>query len=108
MAKAKKKKRGFLEGYETYDTKGGYGSPDEWRSVFNERFGFEKAAEILGAKDPYLLLCIDADATWEQVVAAYRKMARVYHPDISTDPDSASMMKHINAAFEVLERRFGK
>ena len=103
--KKKKKKRGFLEGYETYDpTKEGFGSPDKWRHTFFERMGFEKALEVLGEDDPMVVFGLKKDASWQDILVAYRKLARENHPDLG---GSKEAMQKINAAFEVLERRYG-
>jgi len=111
MAKTKtKKKRGFCDGYKTYDTSQGFGSSDQWRSAFFERMGVEKAMEALGEQDPLKLLGINTpNATWEQIAKAYRQMAIKYHPDRNPgNNEAAKMMKKLNAAFEVLEHRYNK
>jgi len=100
-----KKKKGFMDVYKHYDTSNGFGSRTEWRESFYERIGFEKAVELLGETDPLVLFGLKSDATWEIVVSTYRKLARQNHPDLG---GSKEMMQKINAAFEVLERRFGK
>lgn len=100
-----KPKRGFMDGYQTYDTSAGYGSRQEWQSVFFERFGFEKAVEILGEDDPLVLFGLTATATWEDVLRAYRALSMKHHPDRGGTKEA---MQKINAAFEVLEHRFGK
>lgn len=56
-------------------------------------------------KDPYAVLGIDRNATDDQVKAAYRDMARKYHPDNFVDnPTAAEMandrMKEINEAYD--------
>lgn len=51
---------------------------------------------------------LGATATWQEIKAAYRKMAMKNHPDISTDPDATEKMKAINAAYQRLEKRFLK
>jgi curved DNA-binding protein CbpA len=68
--------------------------------------------------DLYKILQVDPEADVEIIGAAYRKLAQRYHPDVAADPDAASRMAAINAAWEVLrdpekraaydrERRFG-
>jgi hypothetical protein len=103
--KPKKKKKGFMDVYKTYDTSNGFGSRTEWRENFYDRIGFEKAVEVLGETDPLVLFGLTRDASWEDVVATYRKLARQNHPDLG---GSKEAMQKINAAFEVLERRYGK
>lgn len=54
-------------------------------------------------KDYYKILGVNRDATDKDIKAAYRKMARKYHPDVNPGDKSAeSRFKEINEAFEVL------
>jgi curved DNA-binding protein CbpA len=55
-----------------------------------------------GDADYYQILQVDADAEPEVIEAAYRRLARKYHPDVSSSPEAARRMKEINTAFEVL------
>lgn len=55
-------------------------------------------------KDPYATLGVSRDATAEEITAAYRRLAREYHPD--RNPGNAvaeQRMKEINAAYDVLK-----
>jgi curved DNA-binding protein CbpA len=57
--------------------------------------------------DPYKILQVDSEAEDEVIAAAYRRLARKYHPDMG-GPGSESRMAEINAAWEVIgdpERR---
>jgi len=54
-------------------------------------------------KDYYEILGVPRDATEEQIKAAFRRLARKYHPDINKgDKDAESKFKDINEAYEVL------
>ena len=46
------------------------------------------------------VLEVDTDASWETVEAAYRRLARQYHPD--TPSGTTEQMASLNAAFECL------
>lgn len=106
MKAEKKKKKPFLSGYKKYNPQEeGFGTPESWRGAFFERLGFDKAIEVLGADDPLVLFGLGRDATWSDVLSAYRRLAREHHPDLG---GSKEAMQKINAAFEVLERRFQK
>ncbi len=65
-------------------------------------------------KDPYQILGIDRNATDEEVKAAYRSMARKYHPDSYGDNPLADLaeekMQEINEAYDSImaTRRSGK
>jgi curved DNA-binding protein CbpA len=50
--------------------------------------------------DPYKILQVDPEAEDEVIQAAYRRLARKYHPDLSATTDAAARMSAINAAWE--------
>jgi hypothetical protein len=52
--------------------------------------------------DYYDILQVSPDAEREVIEAAYRRLARKYHPDVNDDPAAAVRMKGLNAAFEIL------
>lgn len=58
--------------------------------------------------DPYKVLGISPDATDDQVKAAYREMARKYHPDHYTDNPLSDLaqekMQEINEAYDTIVR----
>ncbi len=52
--------------------------------------------------DPYKILQVDSEAEDEVIQAAYRRLARKYHPDLAALPDAATRMAGINAAWELI------
>jgi len=52
--------------------------------------------------NPYKVLQVDPEAEEEVVEAAYRRLARKYHPDVATGPDAQDRMVQINQAWEML------
>ncbi len=52
--------------------------------------------------DPYKTLQVDPEAEDEVIVAAYRRLARKYHPDVAPGAEAAARMAAINAAWEVI------
>ena len=52
------------------------------------------------APDPYKVLQVDPEAEDEVIQAAYRRLARKYHPDLAETAEAASRMAAINAAWE--------
>lgn len=54
------------------------------------------------APDPYKILQVDPEAEDEVIVAAYRRLARKYHPDVAAGPEAAARMAAINAAWDVI------
>ncbi len=55
---------------------------------------------IGSAPDPYKILQVDPEAEDEVIAAAYRRLARKYHPDLAAGPEAAARMAALNAAWE--------
>jgi hypothetical protein len=53
-------------------------------------------------KDYYALLGLTSSASSKEIRRAYYKLAREYHPDISSADNSAELFKQINEAYQVL------
>ena len=59
-------------------------------------------------KDYYKTLGVEKNAPAEDIKRAYRKLARKFHPDVSTEPDAEARFKEVAEAHEALsdpERR---
>jgi hypothetical protein len=52
--------------------------------------------------DPYKVLQVDPDAEDEVIEAAYKRLAKKYHPDVAPGPDAQVRMARINRAREML------
>lgn len=50
----------------------------------------------------YQVLQVDPEADPEVIDAAFRRLARKYHPDTSTEPDAATRMREILEAKDIL------
>jgi curved DNA-binding protein CbpA len=55
---------------------------------------------VADAADPYKVLQVDPEAEDEVIQAAYRRLARRYHPDVAPGPEAAARMAAINAAWD--------
>jgi curved DNA-binding protein len=54
-------------------------------------------------KDYYKILGVGKKATEKEIKAAYRKLARQYHPDVNpNNPQAETKFKEVNEAYEVL------
>jgi len=54
------------------------------------------------AQDLYRTLQVEPSADLEAIHAAYRRLARLYHPDLNPRPEAVARMSAINAAYRVL------
>jgi len=53
-------------------------------------------------RDPYEVLGVAPTAPDEAIKTAYRKAARLYHPDRNPDPNAAARFRDIQSAYELL------
>jgi len=56
----------------------------------------------MSKRDYYEVLGLDKSASADDIKKAYRKLAKKYHPDVSTEKDAESKFKEIQEAYEVL------
>ena len=56
----------------------------------------------MAQRDYYEILGVSRSASADQIKAAYRRLARKYHPDVNKAPDAAEKFKEATAAYEVL------
>jgi curved DNA-binding protein CbpA len=57
---------------------------------------------VTASPDPYKTLQVDPEAEGEVIAAAYRRLARKYHPDVAPGAEAAARMAAINAAWEAI------
>ena len=55
-----------------------------------------------GVKNYYEILEVSTDADTSEIKTAYRKLARIYHPDVNKDEKAIDMFKEITSAYETL------
>lgn len=54
-------------------------------------------------RDYYAVLGVARDANAADIKRAYRRLARKYHPDVSTETDAENRFKEVQEAYEVLK-----
>lgn len=101
-----KKKRGFLDGYKTYDTSTGFCHAGQWRGAFGQRMGRDEAEAIIKSKDktPWEILGVAQNASPQEITKAYRAKMMEWHPDRNPhrEAEAVEMSKAINAAYEII------
>lgn len=91
------------------------------RNTFEDYFSTESLFDWTGAEggifdetDPYVVLGLPASATWEQITAAHRRLAKLHHPDrlvhANAEEREASdrRIRDLNVAYMELRRRKGR
>src|SRR5512138_291434 len=56
-------------------------------------------------RDYYDILGVGRNANDDEIKAAFRKLARQYHPDVNKEPDAEEKFKELNEAYGVLSDR---
>jgi len=51
----------------------------------------------------YDILNIESDASMQDITTAYRKLAKILHPDVCESPDADDLFKAVNEAYQVLK-----
>lgn len=54
-------------------------------------------------EDLYEILGVGRSASPDEIHAAYRRIAQIYHPDVCSHPDAAERMARVNKAYAVLK-----
>ncbi len=53
-------------------------------------------------KDYYKIMGVQRNASQDEIKHAYRRLARKYHPDVSSEPDAERRFKELSEAYESL------
>lgn len=107
MLKEKKSKRGFLEGYKTYDTSNGFGLVDDWKRAFEKRFNFVSVTiQQKAEKEDIVKSLYDAKDFFE-LRKAYRELMMRYHPDVAGETEENHLIAQLlNDTYFELKTKF--
>jgi hypothetical protein len=103
----KKKTNSFLSGYKTYDVaKEGYGSVNQWRSLFDAVMTGEEAAVIIGktTRSPLDILGFATLPTKDALKSRYRQLVKGMQGAFGTNPteDETNDARALIAAYTIL------
>jgi DnaJ-domain-containing protein 1 len=100
-------KKGFLDGYKTYDTSNGYGNANKWRDAFKKRMTIDEANAILDqiSESPQVILGVTINASFIEIKKAYRAKLHEWHPDKNQHriEEANTMIDRIVAAYTRLK-----
>lgn len=95
--------KGLLDGYKTYDPQEeGYGNSYEWKKNFRKRMTKEDALAFLKDDDPWVVLQIRPGSSKEAIQTAWKRLCKLWHPDINKAENALDMQQRINAAYDAL------
>lgn len=70
------------------------------------KYGEKRYVKAIQPSSAYETLFLTPNAPKEVIVAAYRVLSKLYHPDVNKSSDANERMKRINVAFgEIMKRR---
>ncbi len=104
-------------GAELKDTKTANADADQYAKFINDFIAGRSAFDRVPAKSKLPTNVTSAlrkfelpiTASWREVSARYRALAKKYHPDTATDKKSAAVeFTRITAAYDILKKHFGK
>jgi hypothetical protein len=102
-----KKKKGFLEGYKTYDTTGGFGSVEDWKKAFEKRFNFKVISVEEKATNVSILQPLYDATDFFMLRKAYRELMMQYHPDKAGDSEeNKTIAQMLNDTYFELKEKF--
>lgn len=77
----------------------------KWRDIQNE---YTDRPEALRSQKPHEVLQVSEHASLDEVKAAYRRLAKIYHPDKSHEfvqSSNTEVLKIINEAYKTMAKQ---
>lgn len=105
--KEKKPKKGFLDGYKTYDTTNGFGSVDDWKKAFEKRMNYRIVSVEEKQSNQSILQPLYDAQDFFALRKAYRELMMQYHPDKAGDTEENKLIAQmLNDAYFELKEKF--
>lgn len=105
--KSKKPKKGFLDGYKTYDTSNGFGTPESWKEAFEQRMNYKTLTIEEKEENKGIVQSLYEAKTAQELKLAYRELMKKYHPDIAGDTDeNKTISQLLNDTYFDLKNKF--
>lgn len=73
-----------------------------YEKLYEEPYKKERKVKAESVPYYYKVLGVSKNSSLDEIKEAYRRLAMIYHPDISADPDGDKKFKEIKKAYEVL------
>lgn len=88
--------------YKYFDFRKIYSEKTVYETRYEEPYKKEKEVKTEPVPYYYRVLGVSRTATHEEIKDAYRRLAKIFHPDVSADQDAEKKFKEIQKAYEVL------
>lgn len=92
--------KGFLDGYKTYDTSGGFGSPLQWTDAFEFRMNYKRLSSAEKKENKGIVQPLYDATSPAELKAAYHSLMLIHHPDKAGDTEqNKTIAQHINDTY---------
>ena len=100
-------------GYGGSQSSSGYGG---YSSGYSDGYSGDSQGSAKSKRDPYEILGLSKDATFNEIKKKYRELVKKYHPDILMGKgadeeiiqEGTKRLQEINEAYKILKERFGE
>ena len=88
--------------YKYFDFRKIFAEEKAYEKQYEEPYKREKEVKTESVPYYYRVLGVSKNASLDEIKSAYRRLAKIYHPDRSADPDTEEKFREIQKAYEVL------
>jgi len=88
--------------YKYLDFRKMFAKKKTYEKPYEEPYKKERKVKAESVPYYYKVLGVSKNSSLDEIKEAYRRLAMIYHPDISADPGGDKKFKEIKKAYEVL------